>query len=80
MPGMEIYWRFRTVSLSVSNGKTKYFSIIVLFYFSFVRLLRLVDGRMRAHRPNASFSGVRSTVCGRFPGGLPPPRPPATMA
>ena len=33
----------------ISNGKAKYFSIIVLFYFSFVRLLRLVDGRMRAH-------------------------------
>ena len=48
--------------------------------FVFVCLLRLVDGRMRAHRPNASFSGVRSTVCGRFPGGLPPPRLPATMA
>ena len=49
-------------------------------FCSFVCLLRLVDGRMRAHRPNASFSGVWSTVCGRFSRGLPPPRPPATMA
>ena len=38
-----------TVNVVFTNGKTKYFSIIVLFYFSFVRLLRLVDGRLPAH-------------------------------
>ena len=44
--------------------------------FVFVCLLRLVDGRMRAHGPNASFSGVRSTVCGRFSEGAAAPQTP----
>ena len=40
-------------------------------------------GRWAPARPSTKrfvFGRVRSTVCGRFPGGLPPPRPPATMA
>ena len=40
-------------------------------------------GRWAPARPSTKrfvFGGVWSTVCGRFPGGLPPPRPPATMA
>ena len=41
-----------------TNLYVLYISPLVHFYFSFVHLLRLVDGCLRAHRPNASFSFV----------------------
>ena len=46
------------VGCEETNLAVIYFSILVLFYFSFVLLLRLVDGRLRAHRPTTSFSFV----------------------
>ena len=59
---------------------TEYGSTLNLFFCWRKRTQQYAPTVLRDISTNASFSQVRSTVCGRFPGGLPPPRPPATMA
>ena len=52
--------------LAVRNLKTNSGGSGGTLFYSFVRLLRLVDGRLRAHRPNASFSAILADGRARF--------------